>query len=63
MTAISRALALASLALALGGCAAVSAVSTAADVASTVVSTTADVAGSAVHTVAGSSDSDKDKKD
>jgi hypothetical protein len=48
MRTIRPALAAAALALALSGCAAVSAVGTAADVVGTAVSTTADVAGAAV---------------
>ncbi len=61
MSALSRVLALAPVALVLCGCAVMSAVDTATDVAGTVVSTTADVAGAAVHTVAGSGDKDKNK--
>lgn len=61
MTVIARVLAIAFVAVMLGGCAVVSVVDTAADVAGTAVSATTDVAGAAVHTVTGSSD--KDKKD
>lgn len=53
--------ALALLAVGLGGCAVASVAGAAADVATTAVSATADVASSAAHTVAGSSDDDKNK--
>jgi outer membrane lipoprotein-sorting protein len=56
-----RLVALAMLAVCLGGCAAASVAGAAVDVASTAVSATADVAGAAVHTVAGSSDDEKKK--
>jgi outer membrane lipoprotein-sorting protein len=57
----TKILALAAIAVLLGGCAVASVGSAVVDVASTVVSTTADVAGAAVHTVTGSSDKDVDK--
>ena len=51
----------AALASMLGGCAAVSAVGSAASVAGSVISTTADVIGGAAHTVTGGSDSGDSK--
>ena len=58
-----RLIAVAVLALALSGCAAVDVVDTAVSVTSTVVKTTVNVAASAVDTVAGSSSKDEDKPD